>query len=60
MPGIRRLGACLFGGLCAIALVALYAGWAQQFVRISGETIQHWVDGAGGGYAVLYAPMHGS
>jgi hypothetical protein len=59
MPGIRRAAAGLFWGLCTIAIVALYATWAEQFVRVSGEAILQWIDGPAGGYAVLYAPMHG-
>ena len=59
MPGVRRIGASLFWGLCAVALVALYASAARQFALISSDTVQHWIDGAASGYAVAYASMRG-
>ena len=60
MSGVRRAGFALLWSFCALATVALYASIAHQFARVSGETMQHWVDGSAGGYAILYAPMHGS
>lgn len=59
MSGIRRAGFALLWSFCALATVALYASIAHQLARVSGETIQHWVNGASAGYATLYAPVHG-
>ena len=60
MTGLRHVCLGVVWGLCALASVAVYASLAAEFARASSETVRHWVDGASGGYAILYAPMHGS